>query len=471
MMARLIICSTLLIAFTLPSVADAADSAHVIPVGYTAINAGYASLQDEASKNSTGELSMLKPPPVSDEPDLASIDVGCAESCGPTGCCPDLWTRDDFLRLGQFYVQGWVDQGFTLNPASPENRFNTPVGFNDRSNDYQMNQLYLVMGRRPNTEGCKFDYGARVDLLYGSDYYYTTAAGLETYSNGVTQRWNTTGPRAGGTAALYGLAMPQLYAEFYLPWRYGTTVKVGHFNTILGYESVMAPQNFFYSHSYMMIYGEPKTHTGFLASYQYAPRLTFHAGMTRGWDSWEDPTDRAGFLGGVSWSSCDGRTNVNFAISSGDEHVGGESNRTVYSLVLMQQLNCRWTYVFQQDYGVQDNGYIDSQFTRVPARWYGISQYLFYAMSDVTSLGFRFEWFRDEENSRVLALPIAGAATGKNYYEATLGINWHPSPRFTVRPEVRWDWSDVTPARNNGMYNDFLDKNQFTFATDLVFVF
>jgi hypothetical protein len=92
-------------------------------------------------------------------------------------------------------------------------------------------------------------------------------------------------------------------------------------------------------------------------------------------------------------------------------------------------------------------------------------------MTDTTSLGLRMEWFRDEENSRVLAIPIDSAASGGNYYEASLGLNWRPSPRFTLRPELRWDWSDVTPQGDRGMYNDFLDKNQFTFATDLIFTF
>ncbi|HLA85470.1 MAG TPA: porin [Thermoguttaceae bacterium] len=465
MTARVIQLVLLLGLVALPLAAVAADPTQAPPTENSVLPAGYSSALDDE---------FIPAPPASpreplDIPD--DVSLGCAE-IGCDAPCSNVWTDQDLYRSKSFFVQGWIDQGFTLNAANPENRFNTPLGFNDRSNDYQMNQLYLIMGRRAQTDDCSFGVGGRVDLLYGSDYFFTTAAGLETYENGADQRWNTDGPRAGGTAALYGLAMPQLYAEFYVPWRFGTTVKVGHFDTILGYESVMAPQNFFYSHSYVMQYGEPKTHTGVLGSMQLAPRLTLHAGLTRGWDSWEDSTDRPGFLGGISWTSRDCRTNVNLAVSTGDEHVANESNRTSYSLVLMQQLDCRWTYVFQHDYGIQSNGAINPRtFSNVPARWYGVNQYLFYTLSEVTSAGLRFEWFRDEENSRVLGIPIQGFATGKNYYEASLGMNWHPSCRFTLRPEVRWDWSDVTPGTSGGMYNDFRDKNQFTFATDLIFVF
>lgn len=494
MMARFLVCTSLLAALVLLSTADAAQGPRVLAPGYGSTAAAYLASADgplpravEPSPrplHDTNGEAILDSPGIASElcspddcgPDVCGPATCGPDVCGPDGCetdlwGPDVWTEEPFIHHGPYYAQGWIDQGFTLNPASPQNRFNTPVGFNDRSNDYQMNQLYLILGRRADLNPCRYGAGGRVDLLYGSDYFFTTANGLETYEDGVDQRWNTTGPRAGGTAALYGLAMPQLYAEFYMPWRCGTTVKVGHFNTILGYESVLAPQNFFYSHSYTMLYGEPKTHTGFLASHRYSPRLTFHAGMTRGWDSWEDPTNRPAFLGGLSWSSLDARTNVCLSVHTGDEDVNGQNNRTSYSLVLLQQLSCRWQYALQHDYGVQNDGALGPQFQFRPARWYGLSQYLFYSMSDVTSLGFRFEWFRDEENSRVLGIPIAGAATGKNYYETTLGLNWHPNNRITVRPEVRWDWSDVTPALGSGMYNDFHDKNQFTFATDLVFVF
>lgn len=457
------------------SVAD-----EVVAAGYSAADDDVVPsppLEEQPTTPERSTMESLETSAMADDPGYGWATAGC-DACPPSTCCPsvsccpspNVWTERDFIHRNSFYAQGWLDQGFTWNPDSPADRFNRPLTFNDRANEYQMNQLYLIMGRRADSDPCRFGFGGRVDLLYGSDYYFTSATGLETHDDG-TQHWNSTGPRAGGTAALYGLSMPQLYAEFYLPWRYGTMVKVGHFETILGYESLMAPENFFYSHSYVMQYGEPKTYTGMLASYQFAPRLALQAGLTRGWDSWEDPTDRVGFLGGVSWKSRNGRTNVNLAVSTGDEEVIGQHNRTVYSLVLMQQLSSRWRYVFQNDYGIQDAGAFGAQLQLRPARWYGINQYLFYSMSDEASLGFRFEWFRDEQNSRVLGVPITDAATGGNYYEATFGFNWRPSPRFTLRPEVRWDWSDVVPAGDSGMYNDFTDKNQFTFATDLIFVF
>src|SRR5262245_50234994 len=85
-------------------------------------------------------------------------------------------------------VYGWLDQGFTWNPDSPDNRFNFPMTFNDRSNEYQMNQFYLIAERAVKTDGCCWDFGGRVDVLYGTDYYFTTSVGWELEDDG-TQKW------------------------------------------------------------------------------------------------------------------------------------------------------------------------------------------------------------------------------------------------------------------------------------------
>ena len=58
-------------------------------------------------------------------------------------------------------------------------------------------------------------------------------------------------------------------------------MKLGHFYSILGYESVTAPDNFFYSHSYLFQYGEPFTFTGLLGTTKLGD-FTIQAGMTRG---------------------------------------------------------------------------------------------------------------------------------------------------------------------------------------------
>lgn len=79
------------------------------------------------------------------------------------------------------------------------------------------------------------------------------------------------------------------------------TVPAGHFYTIIGYEAVTAPDNFFYSHSFQMWNSEPFTHTGFLGS-GVGGSFEAYGGWTTGWDSGFANNDD-GFIGGLRGSA------------------------------------------------------------------------------------------------------------------------------------------------------------------------
>src|SRR5262245_17070820 len=50
-------------------------------------------------------------------------------NCSPLGS----WLQ---CKCPGIKVAGWLDQGFTWNTDSPDDRFNFPMTFNDRSNEY-----------------------------------------------------------------------------------------------------------------------------------------------------------------------------------------------------------------------------------------------------------------------------------------------------------------------------------------------
>ena len=349
---------------------------------------------------------------------------GTARKCAECDACGVRGGRSRRTFWG-FGLDGWISQGVTINTDSPADGSNFPVTFNDRSNDYQMNQLYLALARSVNEDGRSWDVGGRVDLLYGTDSAFTTTRGLETERD-LSAKWNS---------HRYGLALPQTYMEVYAPWGNGVTMKVGHFYTILGYETVPAAENFFYSKSYALQYAEPFTHTGFLGSTRLGI-LNFHAGMTRGWDNWEDNNNDLGFLGGIDWTSRDERTSIAFAIHVGreqDEPPANDNLRSLYSLVVQHWLSERLQYVGQYDHGFEEGG---AAYGR-DADWFGLNQYLYYTINPCWRAGLRAEWFRDEDAARID--PNAGA----DYFALSLGMNWMPNDWITVRPELRWDWVDA----------------------------
>ncbi|MCA9268566.1 MAG: porin, partial [Planctomycetales bacterium] len=295
--------------------------------------------------------------------------------------------------------------------------------------------------------------------LYGTDYSYVTALGLETHQNG-TQKWNSE------TADL-GLAMPQLYAEAALPWGNGLNVKAGHFYSILGYETATSTGNFFYSHSYTRQYGEPLTHTGALATYCLSPNCTVQAGFTRGWNNWEDPNNELGWLLGFSAWTDDGRSTLQFALHSGDEDRAGRNNRTSYSLVYQHFGDCA-TYVFQHDYGVDQNSAVRGG-AATDAHWLSIVQYIYWPLREDIDFGARLEWFNDVHRSRVIQAANDNGRGG-DYSAFTMGLNCRPTCWVTVRPELRWDWSDfdVPALGRGGAYDGFTGKSQFTLACDVI---
>ena len=229
-----------------------------------------------------------------------------------------------FSQDRTFQLYGWIASGGAVNSDDPVSRYNGPVSFVDR-NDIQLNQMYAVFEKPVTEDESCWDVGGRVDLLYGSDYIFTQAAGLETRTD-YSPKWNTN-PH-------YGLAMPQLYADF----AYNKfSLRLGHFYTPIGYEVVTAPDNFFYSHAYTMQYGEPFTHTGGRALYRANDRWTFVGGIVNGWDKFAAETNRAAFIGGATYTPEHELYSLAFTFITGEEDgalppiVG---TRTMYSMVL-----------------------------------------------------------------------------------------------------------------------------------------
>ncbi len=359
-------------------------------------------------------------------------------------------------------LSGLVNAGGTINAAGPENRMNGPLAFNDRD-DFQLNQLYLMLQRAPSCDEVGLTWGGRVDLLWGTDYIFVQSAGWETQPDD-DNRLN--GETAGGNPNLYGLAVPQAYLDLSFNQ---FDLMLGHFYTILGYERVEASRNFFASHAYAQQYGEPLTHTGGMLRWQ-GQQLTVHAGVVNGWNQTDGVDDEAAFLGGVTVAGC--RSFLSLSVISGEaEGLTTAGQRTMYSLVWEATLTDRFVYVLLHDLGYQQ----DAIQANEDATWYGVTQYGFFKLTDQWRVGARYEWFRDNDGSRLarmyirrggLGLPPAGFAG--TYQSATLGGNWTPNPNLTVRPEIRWDWSSDTGI---APFDDLSSDSQLTVAIDAVYIF
>ena len=231
------------------------------------------------------------------------------------------------------------------------------------------------------------------------------------------------------------------------------SVKVGHFYTIIGWEVVTAPDNFFYSHAYTMYNSEPFTHTGALATYNVNDCVTAYGGYVFGWDSgFEDNGDA--FLGGLSVALSDDLT-VTYATVAGrfaDDRITTEQGY-MHSIVADLALTDNLQYIFQSDY-------LDTEdYTGATVREsFGINNYLIYTLNDCWATGARFEWYNQEG-------VFSPVGQDDDIYALTFGVNYKPHANVIVRPEIRFDWDDAQVAG--------LDEgeDQTTFGIDTIFLF
>lgn len=402
--------------------------------------------------------------------------------------------KDNGLELG-----GWINGGATYNANNPSDGFNGAVTFADRANRFQLNQLNLFLQRNVESEGKKWDIGGRFDFLFGTDAIYAQAFGISAFDENTgepSNRGNWDLNLCCKSTRTYGIALPQAYLEAYIPVGNGLNIKAGHFYTPLGYETVPAPDNFFYTHAYILNSGEPFTHTGFLGSYTINQNWSVQGGATTGsatggWDGgFDKQLDNWGGLANIRWNSNDQKTSVALGGTYGQTAVN--EPWIMYSTVLQHWITPKTHWVLHHTHGWASNINLPGGIQN--AAWYSINSHLTYDLLRDLSIGIRAERFHDRNGWRVFspyrilsALNNKGVSYAGNtpfisapadYYAVTLGMNWKPAKRLKI------DWKPMRniSIRKNIRYDraDGIDmafrpfdgrKDQFLFSLDATIPF
>ncbi len=340
---------------------------------------------------------------------------------------------------------GWTQFGYHSENTRFSAADNDALSFNDHPDRLNLHQQWFWFEKVAEAPCCGVDWGFRADIMYGTDAAKTQAFGNDPGNFDFQNGWD----RNGG----YGWAMPQLYGE--VAWG-DWSVIAGHFYTLIGYEVVTAPDNFFYSHALTMFNSEPFTHTGVLATYGGLDNVEVYAGWTLGWDTgFEQSNAGSSWLGGFSTNLTDDiaftyiSTLGNFgARSAGTTDGQGYSHSLVFDVALSDNVN----YVFQSDLVA-----IDDQNGSVTANdQVGINQYLFYTLNDCWAVGSRLEWWKSD---------------GFSYNEVTFGLNYKANANLTIRPEVRYDWTPSDAGAVNGGFADADAYNETTFGIDAILTY
>lgn len=201
-------------------------------------------------------------------------------------------------------ISGYVDVSAVWNPGTG-NANPAPVSFNAGKQDgFNLNVVNLTL-EKPLDEG-EWSAGYKAELLFGPDAinYNTSFGGFTTTTTPGTAEIpasnnpgpdglpntadDTVNPAVPGTAgtttrsqsqaSLSDFGIKQAYVNLRAPVGNGLDLKLGVFDTIIGYESFSSHRNPNYSRSYGYTI-EPTQHTGLLASYQFSEVVGVSAGV------------------------------------------------------------------------------------------------------------------------------------------------------------------------------------------------
>jgi hypothetical protein len=406
-----------------------------------------------------------------------ATSVAWAEDPAKPPAPPAAWI--DTLKIG-----AQLEGGISVNPTSPEDNLNFGQLYTDRANEPVLNQALLSIGRPVDPKATDYDFGFKLQGMYGTDARYTHFARL--WDKVTTSRYQPDIVEASLTA--------------HTPWltEGGVDLQAGLWPTLLGFETIDASTNPFYSHSYIYNFGLPVKHSGVNAIIHATDKLDVYLGVTAGNQTivGADNNGSAAFLGGVKLTLLDGNFSVLALTHTGPENASraiapldaSKYNRSFNDVVITYKANPALTLTTELNYVTEDLGLVSGNSIK-SADAFGVAQYMSYALNDSWTLNGRAELFTDTRSFFVAGFPTAQGAvralegysypsvtgTGRNTYGAlTLGATfkptlpeWGSAVTMLIRPEARVD--DVLSG--NARYNAGKDRLSGTFSTDVVLTY
>jgi Putative beta-barrel porin-2, OmpL-like. bbp2 len=425
-------------------------------------------------------IAQTAPAPSTPAPPASAAPAPAAPDAPP----PGLW-------IDGIHLSAQLQSGIIANPYRPATGLNWGQLFTDHANQVQLNQLLLTANKPLDPKNSDYQWGFKLQFMYGSDARYTQFLG-ELNRVVPDQR--------------YQFDVVEANVLAHLPWltEGGIDLKAGQYPTPLGYETIDPATNPFYSHSYIFQFGLPFKHTGALATTHVTDMLDVYTGLDTGTNTTFGPlgddNGAVGGIGGFNLTLLEGKLTILALTHFGPEQstrvlspLGFNANgqwRFYNDVLVTWKATDTWTFVTEANWIRDGFGFADK-----PVNGFGAAQYASYALSDTLALNGRAEVWRDDNNFFVasfpgnsdfvrfqqgLSTPFVHFAPGSNttYGALTLGVTWKPDmpapvTGLLVRPEVRWDhaFTDNKPFNNNPPANSKGTANAFTFGADVVLTF
>jgi hypothetical protein len=391
--------------------------------------------------------------------------------------------------INGIHLSAQIEGGITVNPAGPANGQNFGQLFTDRANQPLLNQLLVTANKPLDPKATDFDWGFKLQGMYGSDARYTHILGEFDQNPGPAYRNQ------------FNVVEANVLLHLPFPTDGGMDVKIGQYPTPLGYETIDPSTNPFYSHSYIFNFGLPFEHVGFLTTTHVTSLLDVYLGLDTGVNTSFGPSgddnDTIAGVGGIGLNMMDGNLTVLALTHIGPENASralapafnaNSYMRYLNDLIVTWKASDKLTLVTEGNWIRDDYLGIAQTFPKPSsANAYGVAQYVSYTLTDTMTINLRGEVYRDDSAAFVFAFPgnndfvrselglpngSYGVAKPTTYGEITIGATFKPDlpapiTGLLIRPELR-----VDSALSGGHpYNTGTSSTQLTLASDFVLTF
>ncbi len=354
-----------------------------------------------------------------------------------------------------FIVRGWLDGDYTYRSTGKGQNNIAPIQ-NRFGNEALLREMGLWIYKPLDSK--ELSWGFNSIFLAGSD---------ASFNSPTLGGWKNTDPR-------FGSQFTDLNLTAHLPifTEGGVDIKAGRQTTVLGPMSALSWGRALNTSDYAWNNLEEGRYTGVSATWHVSKQLDWYNGVEiGGWGAFFDfSSHKVDYITQVSYwlDEAAKQTKVWATLLTGPTgHFGPGNTTTVeagflhnYNKYVYQIVDFQATYSRQPIFG---NGMGGPAAPGYIQRAYDVYTYVGIHMTDTVSLITRAEWYKDVDGG---GYP-GGLGRGKtDYYEGTVGINYHPTKWVEFRPEVRYD-----NASNPAFGENYNKKNQLSVSADILLKF
>jgi hypothetical protein len=335
-------------------------------------------------------------------------------------------------------VSGSVTTSFTTS-SNPSGKDIVGRLYERRQNEPMLNVINVTLERVAATS--KLDAGFRIEGWLGQNARFVKSAGLDLGQN--ADIW-------------------QAYASVNFPLsgegRY-LQIKAGKMATLMGIEVGEDVLNQNLDVSWQDIYLEPFTETGMELDGKFGPHFDVELRVSNGWDQVKDVNSGKTFMARLGLTP-DDKTLIALVGYLGPEQANNTSNQRIGADVLLtRKVTSSSTLSAQLDVGQEDGAAAAGG----QARWYAAGAWLSYDVSSWATLALRGDFMDDHDGARTSGVLGFPANTGQRIGSGTATLNLKKWKHVLVRPEVRYDRSDLE------VFNGHFSQMTFGLGLSLLF--